>query len=161
MSGCSLYHHDLNMSRMKKQKNRKETEALSTEALSIDSYLKKSLKNSHPVFCIIHAGCDCGNIQFQVRADDVEGCVQRICKECGRKKWMLDSDKVVEEAELTTHKCLCKENIFEIAVAFSVRKDNSIKWVTFGIRCSFCGMLDILTDWKINYAPAGHLYKNV
>ena len=46
---------------------------------------------------------------------------------------------------------------FGIGVAFSLRDDGDVRWITVGGRCVACGGLGAYTDWKIDYSPTNHL----
>ena len=54
-----------------------------------------------------------------------------------------------------------RRKFFELVVGFSHRDDGTVKWITVGLRCVDCGILDSPVDWKIDYSPASHLYDQV
>ncbi|GAA0594714.1 hypothetical protein GCM10009546_66160 [Actinomadura livida] len=41
------------------------------------------------------------------------------------------------------------------------RPDDSVRWVSVGIRCVADGVLGSCADWKINYEPSRHLLARV
>jgi hypothetical protein len=42
-------------------------------------------------------------------------------------------------------------------VGFARRPSQEIRWISIGLRCLACGTLGAYADWKIGYAPTGHL----
>jgi hypothetical protein len=53
--------------------------------------------------------------------------------------------------------CPCGDEAFEVGVAFSLREDGDVRWITVGGLCVACGVLGAYADWKIDYSPTDHL----
>jgi hypothetical protein len=56
---------------------------------------------------------------------------------------------------------VCGNDTAELGVAFSLRSDGEVRWITVGQRCTGCGVLDAIVDWKISYGPSTHLFAQV
>ncbi|MFB4283853.1 hypothetical protein ACBJ59_51740 [Nonomuraea sp. MTCD27] len=101
----------------------------------------------------------CTGKHFNVMADDVEGCVQRVCVACGDASYVADSADYVDEADLGECACPCGGAEFAVAVGFAFRNDGEVRWVSIGLRCISDGSLGVYADWKIDYSPSAHLLK--
>lgn len=111
---------------------------------------------NYPAGPIVQSSCACGAAAFALEFDGDEGCAQRRCEACGLSAFIADED-YWEEAEPAGAQCPCRAETFEIAVAFSLREDGDVRWVTVGGRCTACGILDCYADWKVDYSPTDHL----
>ncbi|MER5773762.1 hypothetical protein ABT144_05610 [Streptomyces sp. NPDC002039] len=107
---------------------------------------------------IVPSVCDgCGGRVFFVLVDDVEGGAERVCAGCGVRAFIADSEEFWEGADPGEAGCPCGSEEFEIAVAFSLAGDESVRWVTVGLRCQKDGAVGVHADWKIDYSPTDHL----
>lgn len=94
---------------------------------------------------------------FGLRLDDEEGCAQRCCTRCGASSFLADSAEHWKEADPGDAQCPCGAEVFELGIAFSLRDDGDIRWVSIGARCVACGGLGTYVDWKVDYSPTDHL----
>jgi hypothetical protein len=78
---------------------------------------------------------------------------------CGTAAFIGDSDEYWGDAEPEPVQCHCGGDAFELAVGFSFRADEEVRWITVGARCVACGALSSPVDWKIDYAPTDHLFE--
>jgi hypothetical protein len=124
-------------------------------------YVRLLTQQGHPATKFVIAKCACGTHRFRLYADQDEGCAKRECASCGKVAFICDSEDASEEASLKKARCKCKKDVFDLAAGFSLRDTGDIKWITVGARCASCGMLGAYVDWKIDYAPTGHLYSMV
>ncbi|GAA4587425.1 hypothetical protein GCM10023194_36280 [Planotetraspora phitsanulokensis] len=99
----------------------------------------------------------CTGKSFHVLADDVEGCVQRVCVVCGDAFYIADSAEYEDDADLGECACPCGGEEFGVAVGFAFRGDGEVRWVSVGLRCLKDGGLGVYADWKIDYGPTAHL----
>ncbi|WP_031485916.1 hypothetical protein [Streptomyces bicolor] len=113
--------------------------------------------DDRPVRISASACGDCGGRTFFVHFDEVEGGVRRDCGACGGRAFIADSAEYWEEAEPCVAECPCGCDEFEVAVAFSLTGDGSVRWVTVGLRCQQDGTVAVCADWKISYGPTDHL----
>jgi hypothetical protein len=104
---------------------------------------------------------DCAGRVFSLRFDDVEGGAERECSGCGAQAFIADSAEYWEEADPCVLECPCGSEEFEVAVAFTLSADGSVRWVTVGARCPEDGAPGVCADWKINYIPTDHLLSMV
>jgi hypothetical protein len=131
-----------------------------TDAADLDAYLANYTSAFYQADRFEHSRCSCGVDRFSLEVDDTNGRVRRTCAGCRKQKFILDS---VDSAEKSPDGCACScgGGEFQLAVAFSHRRDASIKWVTVGARCTACGVLGAYAEWKIDYQPTAHLYEAV
>jgi hypothetical protein len=80
---------------------------------------------------------------------------------CGASAFLCDSEEYWDDADPDDAACPCGGEVLEIGVAFSLRDDGDVRWITVGGRCVACGVLGVYTDWKIDYSPTGHLFAAV
>ncbi|MFV2174570.1 hypothetical protein ACFHW2_16980 [Actinomadura sp. LOL_016] len=99
----------------------------------------------------------CGGRVFRVLVDEVEGAVERRCAGCADRAFVADSAEFWDDADPGAAGCPCGGEEFEVAVAFSRAADDSVRWVTVGLRCERDGVTGIWADWKIDYSPTDHL----
>lgn len=111
------------------------------------------------VVAAVCAGCD-GKV-FRLRADADEGCAERTCADCGKTALMLDSEDYWDGALPEEVRCRCGADLFEVAVAFSLRANGDVRWVSVGMRCTNDGVLGCCADWKIDYSPSADLLDRV
>jgi hypothetical protein len=103
----------------------------------------------------------CSRCAAVVDADPVESVAQRTCVACGTSAFIADSDEHWSEARPERWHCECQNDAAELGVAFSLRSDGEVRWITVGQRCTRCGLLDAVVDWKIDYGPSTHLLAQV
>ncbi|MDX3101058.1 cation:proton antiporter [Nonomuraea angiospora] len=78
---------------------------------------------------VSEAACvGCAGNCFSVMADDIEGCVQRICVACGDASYIADSADCVNDADLEECACPCGGEEFAAAVGFAFRSDGEVRW---------------------------------
>lgn len=131
-------------------------------AADLADYLEELGVQGYRVGQVVQAACaGCGGRAFRLRADGVEGTVERNCVGCGANTLMLDSEEYWSDAEPETVVCSCGADVFDVAVGFSFRPDGSVRWVSVGIRCVADGVLGCCADWKIDYDPSRHLLARV
>ena len=113
----------------------------------------------YPSTTFVPATCaGCGGLQFSVRLDDEEGCVERTCVACDVRVLMLDSADHTDDADLEQAACPCGGATFNAGVGFAFYDDDAdIRWVYVGLRCVADGILGCYGEWKIGYGPSRHL----
>ncbi|CAM3202943.1 hypothetical protein [Stackebrandtia soli] len=100
----------------------------------------------------------CGGRAFALDFDEVEGVAARECHGCEARAFIADSAEFWEEADTGTAVCFtCDGEDFEVAVAFTMGDDGTVRWITIGLRCTRDDTVDVFADWKIDYAPTDHL----
>lgn len=129
----------------------------------IKDYLIAYSNSTYPVQKVIISKCDkCNGNEFLVEYDCDEGVVKIICKTCKTKKYLADSEEYWEDIRPKKYKCTeCKSIHANVGTGFAYRDSGDIKWVYIGVRCSNCGILGSVADWKINYSPTNELEENV
>ena len=131
-------------------------------ANDIDEYLKEYTEvpniDIKPVVC--HT---CGSDVLALRIDYNEAAIQVKCPTCGAKKIILDCEEVWEDARPRLCKCPeCKTSKeHNVKVGFIRRENGSVKWVYIGNRCTNCGLLGSVLDWKISYEPTDEMERNI
>jgi hypothetical protein len=107
--------------------------------------------------------CHCGSTAFELEADRNEGRAQRICAVCRTRHLVCDSAEYWEGAQpqgWTCAECQCKT--CNLAVGFSLYEPEKgqqpdARWVSVGQRCTNCGTLGSVVDWKVGYGPSYQL----
>ncbi len=93
-----------------------------------------------------------------MEGDQTQGCARRKCVSCGEEHFICDSGEYWDDAAPEEFACpRCAGEAFEVAVGFSFRQDEEVRWVTVGGRCPNCGVLGVYADWKIDYSPSREL----
>jgi hypothetical protein len=136
-----------------------------TRAADLDAFLRSSTAKGYPANTFVRPACSCGNATFRLLA--AADCAQRVCAACGIESFICDSGEYWEDAEPDVCACPCKGEVFKLAVGFSLidavtpeeEPFRTIKWITVGARCVQCGILGVYADWKIDYEPCDHLYR--
>jgi ribosomal protein S27AE len=124
-------------------------------------YLRVVTAEGYPADRVLQSVCSCGGTTHCLDADPVESVAQRTCVACGTSAFIVDSDEHWSEARAERWHCACGNDTAELGVAFSLRSDGEVRWITVGQRCSRCGLLDVVVDWKIDYGPSTHLLAQV
>jgi hypothetical protein len=128
----------------------------------LTGYLIEFTAGSDPAGRIERSECDaCRGTTFRLQLDDDEGCAQRTCTACSGSAFIGDSEEYWADADPGEAACPCGGDQFELGVAFSLRDDGDVRWITIGGRCTDCGVLGVYTDWKIDYRPTDHLFAAV
>jgi hypothetical protein len=120
-------------------------------------YLREFTAQGYPAGHIAQSTCECGGRVFRLEVDDEEGCARRTCTSCGHAAFIADSAEYWDEADGGPAECPCGNGPFELGVAFSLREDGDVRWISIGGRCVSCGVLGAYADWKIDYSPTDHL----
>jgi hypothetical protein len=136
-----------------------------TEAADLDDFLRTITAKGYLAERFIHPACSCGNATFRLIAN--ADCAQRGCAACGADNFVCDSGEYWGEAEPQECACPCGGEVFDLGVGFSHvdaitpegERFRTIKWVTVAARCVTCGILGVYADWKIDYEPCDHLYR--
>ncbi|MFD7458842.1 MULTISPECIES: hypothetical protein [unclassified Streptomyces] len=101
----------------------------------------------------------CGGRVFFVLAN--ASGAERRCSGCGSRAFADSEEYRNEESweddEPGAAGCPCGSEEFEAAVAFSLGRGGSVRWVTVGLRCVKDGFCGVCADWKIDYEPTDHL----
>jgi hypothetical protein len=127
-------------------------------AEDLAEYLHEAAADGYPADLIRHSVCgSCGGAVFAVRGDEDEGCARRQCVGCGEQAFLADSEDTWADSHPRQCRCPCGGTSFNVAVAFCLRGNGDVRWVTIGNRCTSCGILGSIADWHINYSPAAHL----
>jgi hypothetical protein len=132
------------------------------DAAGLALYLQQFEAGGYRVGRVVAAECPgCAGRAFRLRADADEGCAERTCAACGKSVLMLDSEDYWEGAAPEEVRCRCGADVFEVAVAFSLRATGDVRWVSVGMRCTSDGVLGCCADWKIDYSPSADLLDRV
>jgi hypothetical protein len=108
------------------------------------------------------AVCSCGGEGFYLWADDGEGVAKRVCPACEREHFVCDSEEYWSVAKPEQWRCVeCASMLANIGVGFSLYEDGEVRWLYVGERCSTCGVLGCMTQWKVAYAPSKQLLDQV
>jgi len=109
------------------------------------------------------AKCSCGSVEFELEADDNEGCAKRFCAKCKKEHFICDSEEYWEDAEPERWGCIgCGSHSTNIGVGFALYpEEKEIKWLYVGVRCIKCGILGCFAGWKVGYAPSRQLVGDV
>ncbi len=130
-----------------------------SEAADLVEFIEAYTAGSYPAGRIERSVCrPCGGATFHLLLDDEEGVARRTCAACGDEAFIGDSAEHWDDAEVGEAACPCGEEIFDLAVGFSLRTDGDIRWLTVAARCVACGVLGAYVDWKIDYSPTDHLF---
>jgi ribosomal protein S27AE len=135
---------------------------VSTSAQDIHEYLEAYSAKAYPVSQFRGAKCECGSDTFRLLADETEGGVQRTCMACGKSHFVCDSEEYWNSASPERWTCgECNSTEMNVGVGFSLYEDGEIRWLYVGQRCTKCGLLDCVADWKVGYSPSLQLFNQV
>jgi hypothetical protein len=127
--------------------------------VELAEHVRSITDEAYPARVVLQSTCACRGTLFHVKADEAEGCAQRTCVACGTAAFIGDSDEYWADAEPASVLCDCGGDAFEVAVGFSFRSDEEVRWIIVGVRCAACGAVSSPVDWKIDYAPTDHLFE--
>jgi len=116
--------------------------------------------------------CACTSETFELWYDAEQGTAKTKCAGCGVEEYLLDSEDYWEDSEPIKFKCLSKKlscripfratcNLMlgfattDVLIEDELMKDE-LRWVYLGIRCTRCGVLGCVADWKLNEVPSRH-----
>ena len=110
--------------------------------------------------------CTCGSLVFRFEAHPDEGCAQRTCSSCGSEHLICDSAEYWDDADPKEWSCTeCGSQQCNLGVGFSLHEledgRRDVRWISIGQRCTNCGTLSSLVDWKVNYGPSDQLLDQV
>lgn len=112
----------------------------------------------YPVDRVAFSACTCGNETFAVVFDDEVGVAATVCAACEAETALADSDEHVDDVdEVGQAECSCGNEEFRVAVGFALDRDEEVRWVSVGLRCTRDGVAGVYVDWKIDYRPTAHL----
>ncbi|MFF3553152.1 hypothetical protein ACWD4V_08440 [Streptomyces tsukubensis] len=122
--------------------------------------LLRDADDHRPVKIVPSVCRGCGGRVFSVLVN--ASGAERECSGCGGRAFIADSgeywtEEYGEDDEPGAACCPCGSGEFEVAVAFSLGDDGTVRWVTVGLRCAVDGFCGFYADWKIDYAPTDHL----
>jgi hypothetical protein len=121
-------------------------------------YLRAYTAGGHPADEIRICACArCGGHLFGLHGDPDRGTARRTCRDCGDRHFIADSARHWPDCTPRTSRCVCRNEDFNLAVAYSLRKTGDVHWVTVGQRCTACGALGSFVGWKVDAGPTGHL----
>jgi hypothetical protein len=129
----------------------------------IKDYLIAYSESAYPVQKVAISKCNkCGCEEFLVEFDWDEGVSRVICKSCETIKYLADSQENWNDIKPRKYKCVeCKSTHANVGIGYAYRENGDIKWVYIGVRCSKCGILGSVTDWKIDFSPTKEIEENI
>jgi hypothetical protein len=117
----------------------------------IEEYLKAFKAEGYEVDRFKLARCECGEDRFRLDVDDDEGAARRVCPACNTVGFVGDSDRYFANTT-ESFKCIeCGASTCNVGVGFSLYASDSadVRWLSVGVRCSQCGVLGCIVDWKV------------
>ncbi len=129
-----------------------------TSAHDIAQYLEELFEESYPIHEYRQSVCECGSEVFSLHWIPDEDVARRTCAKCRKKHFICDS-REFWEGRPKKYKCIeCHSVETNVGVAFSMDDDKTaIRWLYVGNRCTNCGVLGSVADWKIGYEPSLNL----
>jgi hypothetical protein len=131
-----------------------------SETDDICEYLVAFRAEGYEVHEVRMCRCGCGSAEFRLETDRQEGCARRTCAACRTPHLVCDSAEYWEEAEPESWTCTsCGSSTCNLAVGFSLYDSEAgelpdVRWISVGCRCSACGTLGCVADWKVGYGPS-------
>ena len=124
-----------------------------SDPLDIGDYLSALSAESYAISEFRLALCTCGSNRFFLKW--LPDGAQRTCADCGSANFIGDSEENWE-GKPKTYKCVgCRSPHANVGVGYSLYEDRSaVRWLFVGVRCSQCGILGCVADWKIGYEPS-------
>ena len=123
----------------------------------LHEYLQAFTAESYEISEFRLARCDCGSEQFLLEVEDNEGVARRTCAGCKKPHFICDSEENwTEGLQTRKYKCVtCRSTVANVGVGFSLYDDRlAVRWVYIGCRCTKCGVLGCMVDWKVGYEPS-------
>jgi hypothetical protein len=97
---------------------------IGTELKDINGFLEAYTEDEYPSDEFRLAKCSCGSVEFNLKADDVEGSAKRTCTQCGEEHFICDSEEYWDEAEPEEWECVeCTSKETNVGVGFSLYED--------------------------------------
>ena len=126
-----------------------------SEPSDIGEYLSALSAESYAIDEFRLAHCSCGCNRFSLKWLSADGAVQRICADCSTPHFICDSEENWE-GKSRTYKCVgCHSPHANVGVGYSLYEGSTaVHWLFVGVRCSQCGILGCVADWKIGYEPS-------
>jgi DNA-directed RNA polymerase subunit RPC12/RpoP len=113
------------------------------EAVDLDEFLREIGADGYPVHEVRHAVCgQCGGQVFGIVGDPAGGTMQRECRGCGSKHFMLGSRDFWSDVDTQISVCVCEEADWNIAVGYSLYTGIvGIRSLATAERCVACGKI--------------------
>lgn len=137
---------------------------IGTDSSTIQEYLEALNKstNDYSIDDFSLAVCSCSSQDFLIEFDGEEGVAKRTCVKCSKEHFVCDSQEFWEKASSKKWKCVkCGLNEANLGGGFSLYETGDVRRIYLGIRCTKCGVLGCIADWKIGYGPSNQLTKLV
>jgi len=117
----------------------------------IEAYLKELKPEGYEIDRFKLARCACGVSAFLLDIDDEEGAAKHACATCKTVGFIGDSDHYFATAT-QSFSCECGNGECNVGVGFSLYepdKSFDVRWLSVGVRCTRCGILGCIVDWKV------------
>jgi hypothetical protein len=131
-----------------------------SEATDIADYLRTYKAEGYEIHETRLSKCNCGSTAFELEVDRDDGCAQRTCAVCRTRHLICDSAEYWAKAQPESWKCTeCQCDTCNLGVGFSLYEpeegqEPGVRWVSVGQRCTNCGTLGSIVDWKVGYGPS-------
>ncbi|MBN8608730.1 MAG: hypothetical protein J0L81_17565 [Caulobacterales bacterium] len=122
-----------------------------SEPADVEEYLKAFKAEGYDVDRFKLARCQCKAESFHLAIDDDEGAARRTCSACGAEGFIGDSGKYFANTTQSYECVECHSLTCNVGVGFSLYELNNtdVRWLSVGVRCSQCGVLGCMIDWKV------------
>lgn len=121
----------------------------------IAEYLAALFAESSPIHEYRPCICICGSESFLVHWIPDEGAVRRTCAHCRQQQFVCDSEEHWTGRPRKFRCVECKSDQANLGVCFSLDEDRgAVRWIYVGVRCTHCGCLGSIADWKVRYGPS-------
>lgn len=105
--------------------------------------------------------CWCGSNAFWIEFDAAIGVAQRVCA-CGIEVPLVNSTKVWPLAQPTLWRCSCGNDTANVGAGFCLPPPgHAIEHVYIGARCADCGVVELVSDWRLGYEPSRYLMDQI
>ena len=130
-----------------------------SEPDDLHEYLTALTASAHKIDEFRLSNCECGSLVFALDVDQDEGVARRKCEQCKREHFLCDSAEYYEGQRLKRYRCVtCKSRVVNVGVGYSLYEDKQgVRWLYVGNRCTGCGTLGSMVDWKVAYEPSQQL----
>ena len=126
----------------------------------LKEYLIAYTEDGYPATEFRISECSCGSIEFFVAHDGEEGVARRTCVKCSAEHFLCDSGEFWDDASPRRYRCVgkCRSRVANVCVGFALAESrDGIRWINVGVRCTACGVLGCVADWKVDFSPSLHL----